>query len=128
MIKMVICVRKDLKIRRGKEIAQAAHASMKFIADKIRECPSADPFKNIRLSPAEQEWFEGLFTKICVKVNSEQELMTIKSNAEINGIQCCLIEDSGATEFHGVRTPTCIAIGPDEAEKIDKITGHLELY
>jgi len=31
------------------------------------------------------------------------------------------------TEFHGVPTNTCLAIGPDLAEKIDSITGDLEL-
>ena len=29
-------MRKDLKMRRGKEIAQGGHASMKFLAEKIR--------------------------------------------------------------------------------------------
>ncbi|MCA9071910.1 MAG: hypothetical protein KDA84_23440, partial [Planctomycetaceae bacterium] len=31
------------------------------------------------------------------------------------------------TEFHGVPTPTCLAIGPAGADKIDEITGKLQL-
>lgn len=38
-----------------------------------------------------------------------------------------LITDSGKTEFHGEPTDTCLAIGPGEADKIDEITGHLQL-
>jgi len=38
-----------------------------------------------------------------------------------------LITDSGKTEFHGQPTRTCLAIGPDVADKIDPITGQLEL-
>lgn len=33
----------------------------------------------------------------------------------------------GKTEFHGVPTRTCLAIGPDDSEKIDAITGQLQL-
>jgi peptidyl-tRNA hydrolase len=33
-MKQVIVMRKDLKMRRGKEIAQGAHASMAFLAKK----------------------------------------------------------------------------------------------
>jgi PTH2 family peptidyl-tRNA hydrolase len=38
-----------------------------------------------------------------------------------------IIYDNGNTEFHGVKTLTAIAIGPDHAEFIDPITGHLQL-
>jgi PTH2 family peptidyl-tRNA hydrolase len=38
-----------------------------------------------------------------------------------------LIIDSGKTEFGGVPTKTCLAIGPDYSEKIDKVTGNLKL-
>ena len=37
------------------------------------------------------------------------------------------IEDEGRTEFKGIPTKTCIAIGPNKAKEIDKITGHLPL-
>jgi PTH2 family peptidyl-tRNA hydrolase len=35
--------------------------------------------------------------------------------------------DNGKTEFHEEPTRTCLAIGPNEAEKIDEITGELQL-
>ncbi len=43
------------------------------------------------------------------------------------GLEVHLITDSGRTEFHGQPTRTCLAIGPDDAAKIDQVTGHLEL-
>jgi PTH2 family peptidyl-tRNA hydrolase len=35
--------------------------------------------------------------------------------------------DAGLTEFNGVPTKTCIAIGPNWSDEIDEITGHLKL-
>jgi peptidyl-tRNA hydrolase, PTH2 family len=43
------------------------------------------------------------------------------------GLEGHLIADSGRTEFHGKPTRPCLAIGPDDAARIDQVTGHLEL-
>ena len=53
--------------------------------------------------------------------------MAIHDIAVELGLEVHLITDSGKTEFHGQPTRTCLAIGPDETEKIDPVTGHLEL-
>ena len=37
------------------------------------------------------------------------------------------IIDNGHTEFHGIPTLTCVAIGPDTDEALDPVTGHLRL-
>jgi PTH2 family peptidyl-tRNA hydrolase len=120
VIKQVIVMRKDLKMRRGKEIAQGAHASMAFLSNKIRH--------QTPLSPTEREWLDGIFSKVCVRVDSEEQLLFIAEKATVEGLQVEVITDSGKTEFGGVPTRTCLAIGPDHAERIDKITGALELY
>jgi peptidyl-tRNA hydrolase, PTH2 family len=122
MIKQVIVIRKDLKMRRGKEIAQGSHASMAFMSRHIRD-PIGHP-----LTDAEKSWIEGTFTKICLIVESEEDLLAVQAKAREVGIKCIVITDSGRTEFNGVPTNTCLALGPDEAEKIDAITGHLRLY
>ena len=77
---------------------------------------------------AEKEWLDGIFAKICVRVDSEEQLLSIEEKAKAEGLQVEMITDSGKTEFAGVPTKTCLAIGPDHAEKIDKVTGSLELY
>lgn len=133
-IKQVIVIRKDLKMRRGKEIAQGSHASMKFLAERIRSVKDAKVQSMVGehypvfLTEAEEYWLMNRFAKICVKVNSEQELLELHQKALDAGLVSCLVTDSGKTEFNGVPTNTCIAIGPDTVEKIDAITGNLKLY
>ena len=77
---------------------------------------------------AERAWIENSFTKVCVRVHSEEELIAIRDKAMEASLVVQLITDSGRTEFHGVATHTCLAIGPDYADLIDPITGELELY
>lgn len=123
-IKQVIVMRHDLKMRRGKQIAQGAHASMAFLTRRLQSRSSIgmDDF-----SPNEQIWIAGSFAKVCVRCNSEEELMAIHDKAIEMGLEVHLITDSGRTEFHGQPTRTCLAIGPDDASKIDQVTAHLEL-
>lgn len=128
-------MRKDLKMRRGKEIVQGSHASCMFLAEMAASrCTGnlSDDFlpshMQKSLTSAELHWIKEKFTKICVAVNSEAELEEIHKKALEAGLQSKLVTDSGKTEFHGVATKTCLAIGPDYSSKINKITGHLSLY
>ena len=73
-------------------------------------------------------WIDGIFKKICVYVNSEEELLKIKEQAEAKGLITCLITDRGLTEFNGVPTNTALAVGPDTYEKIDEVCKGLPLY
>lgn len=109
-------IRKDLKMRRGKEIAQGSHASMGFM--KKLSAPNK----------IESAWIDGGMTKICVTVDSEEELLAIAQAAKEAMLHCYVVTDAGKTEFNGVPTRTCLAVGPDDADKIDKVTGHLRLY
>lgn len=133
MIKQVIVMRTTYpieggskKLRRGKEIAQACHASIAFLTNRLKNI--SDNTFQIELSGNEINWVKGIFTKICLKVETEEQLLEIEKKAKEKGLTCHLITDRGLTEFNGVPTNTCLAIGPDEAEKIDEITGNLELY
>jgi peptidyl-tRNA hydrolase, PTH2 family len=123
-IKQVIVMRHDLKMRRGKQIAQGAHASMSFLCRRLQEAGSVSLDG---LTDAQRAWLTGAFAKVCCRVDSEEELMQIHDKALEAGLHVHLITDSGRTEFHGQPTRTCLAIGPDEADKIDAITGHLQL-
>ena len=132
-MKQVIVIRKDLKMRRGKEIAQGAHASISFLSKRVRECLRHETEHGLnlhflQLSDAEKAWIRGSFKKICCIVRSEEELLELHEKALEAGLTSSLIQDSGKTEFHDEPTHTCLAIGPDEDEKINKITGHLVLY
>ena len=118
-------------MRKGKMIAQGAHASLSFLSNRIRNCfddstKSGKVKDLLKLTPEILAWIQGNFAKICVRVDSEEELIEIHKNALAAGLESSLITDSGLTEF-GKPTKTCLAIGPDKSEKIDKITGHLKL-
>ena len=116
----------------GKIAAQAAHASMKVFFDNI--VISKDyvfPEKKvgiIELTPEMESWLSGIFTKIALAVNSEEELLAIYEKAKEQNIPCSLIQDCGKTVFNNVPTYTCVGIGPDTSERIDVVTGHLKLF
>jgi PTH2 family peptidyl-tRNA hydrolase len=125
-IKQVIVVRKDLNMRKGKMVAQSSHSSLAFLTrfSKIQDDTFSVKLKN----PEEvQQWLEEGFTKICVSVDSEAELDEVYQAAINADLNVHMIVDSGLTEFHGVKTKTCLAIGPNNKEDIDKITGKLKL-
>lgn len=119
-VKQVIIIRKDLKMRRGKEIAQGSHASMAWLTQRA--------LSRSKFTPEEKVWLEGSFTKVCLQVNSEEELIDIYNKAMAAGLTAKLITDAGKTEFDGVPTKTAVGIGPNSSDEIDKITGDLKLY
>jgi PTH2 family peptidyl-tRNA hydrolase len=131
LTKQVIVIRKDLKMRRGKEIAQGAHASMGALWAIEQQALDSGPDRRFYpddVFEAALAWKNGVFTKVCVTVDSEIELLALLEQAKAAHLPHKLITDNGKTEFHGVPTNTCIAIGPGWADEIDKITGHLKLY
>lgn len=64
--------------------------------------------------------------KAVLKVKDKEELYQYKQQAEDAGLVVALITDAGHTHLKP-GTATCAGIGPDKAEKIDKITGKLKL-
>jgi PTH2 family peptidyl-tRNA hydrolase len=127
-IKQVILIRKDLKMRRGKEIAQGSHAAMEFIVDQLRESFQNNTDHTVKLNEKEMRWIQEGMAKVCLQVNSEEELVAHYEKAKSHGLKSFLIKDSGRTEFGGVPTLTVCAIGPDEVEQIDVVTSDLKLY
>jgi len=147
--KQVIIFRDDLrnskgeKLRKGKFVAQGSHASLGAVLSLMKlefgghyeELDSGcTTFKSEinRVLPMEKgsaldAWVNGIFTKICLKCKDETELELLHYKAKEAGLPTVLITDAGHTEFDGVPTKTCIAIGPAWGEDIDKITGHLKL-
>lgn len=129
-VKQVIVLRKDLNMRKGKMVAQGAHASMAPLLNSGGVVPATNTaydFFAIPMTYEVEQWLTGRFTKICVSVNSEEELLDVYKKAEDAGLLCALITDAGLTEFDGVPTNTAVAIGPAMPEDVDPITGHLKL-
>jgi PTH2 family peptidyl-tRNA hydrolase len=133
--KQVLVMRKDLNCRKGKMIAQGAHASVAAILKGSvkwfmqRPEGQSEPLECIciPLTPDIRPWLEGKFTKICVSVDSEAELLAIHQKAKTANLITSLILDAGLTEFGGIPTYTACAVGPGPSAKIDEITGTLKL-
>ena len=126
--KQVIVIRRDLKMRRGKEIAQGSHASMAFITKRMLRCLESTNTPYAYMSDAERAWIRSSFRKITCQVDSLEEMLELADKAKEAGLEVHVIEDNGLTEFGGVKTVTALAIGPDYCEKIDPVTNHLRLY
>ena len=122
LVKQVIVMRKDLNMRKGKLVAQGSHASISHLLNHFK---SGKTF--VDMTEAEQFWYMNKFRKICCYVESEEHLMQLYQQALDANLPARLVEDEGLTEFNGVKTRTCIAIGPAEDERIDVITGKLPL-
>jgi peptidyl-tRNA hydrolase, PTH2 family len=132
--KQVIVIRKDLNMRKGKIAAQACHASMAFLTKQMDWFTTDDGYEfateqiyDIEAVEQISHWLKNSFRKICVYVNSEEELRELHQKALDNGLRSNLIEDNGATEFNGVKTLTALAVGPAWDDKFIGITDHLPL-
>ncbi len=110
--KQVILVREDLKLTRGKMSAQSSHASVAAVLKSHK-----DDLK---------KWQDQGMKKVILRVKDKEELYKYKQLAEDAGLVVALITDAGHTHLEP-GTTTCLGIGPDKTEKIDKITGTLSL-
>lgn len=131
--KQVIVWRNDLKVRKGKIAAQIAHGSNAFITKGLYKTDMGGYlflangfYKEPELSEIEH-WLRHSFRKIVCYVNSEAELLEIYKKAVDKGLIAHIVEDNGATEFKGIKTTTCLALGPAESSKFKELTDHLPL-
>ena len=113
--KMVIVVRTDIKMSKGKIAAQAGHAAV-----------SAAEYARKNRPEWWNPWLSEGQCKIAVKSKSEQEINELERKARNAGLPVALIVDRGLTEIPP-STTTCLGIGPAPANKVDVITGNLSL-
>ena len=126
-VKQVIVIRKDLKMPSGKLAAQVAHASLgAFLKGSYKNLASE---LVTYIDETKDAWLNKEFTKVCLMVNSEEELLAVhkKIASNLTGIPCALITDAGHTVFKEP-TITCLGIGPWYSDVIDSVTGELKLY
>jgi PTH2 family peptidyl-tRNA hydrolase len=110
--KQVIIVRQDLKLPKGKLAAQAAHASVEAVLKSSKDMVD--------------RWRDEGMKKSVLKVADLNDLLKYEKLAKAEKLKTALITDAGKTVVEA-GTVTCLAIGPDEEAKIDKITGKLQL-
>ncbi len=120
--KQVIVMRTDLNMRKGKMVAQGAHASVGALLSG-----SVLLHGQVHLTHATEKWMAEGHTKVCVGVASLEELERVYGHAQEIGLTAHRVVDSGRTEFAGEPTVTCVAIGPGPSAQIDLVTGNLKL-
>ena len=111
-LKQVILVRIDLKLPKGKMAAQCSHAAVEAALNSGKLKVDA--------------WRKQGAKKVVLKVKDDKELFKYKQLANDAGLKTALITDAGRTVI-APGTKTCLAIGPDDEEKIDSITGKLKM-
>jgi PTH2 family peptidyl-tRNA hydrolase len=114
--KLVIVVRTDLGLTKGKMAVQVAHASV--------NCAVRSLTKSRKVY---DEWYRSGQKKIVAKLATERELLELKSMAEAKGLITSLVTDAGLTQVPP-GTTTCLGIGPADAKAIDPLTGDLGLF
>merc|ERR1712110_1130332 len=116
--KMVLVVRTDLQMGKGKVAAQCAHAAVDLYKKSLVKCP-----KLVR------QWETFGQAKITLKApeGGEDGLKILKKQAEEIGLCAVIIHDAGHTQVKS-GAATVLGIGPGPADIIDKVTGHLKLY
>jgi PTH2 family peptidyl-tRNA hydrolase len=113
--KMVIIIRTDLKMSKGKMIVQACHAAVE--SSEVAKRENREIWK---------KWRNGSSKKVALRIESLEELLELYTNTLQLKVSCALIKDAGLTELPP-GTTTALGIGPDKSEVIDKITGQLQL-
>ncbi|NWH72769.1 PTH2 hydrolase, partial [Piaya cayana] len=114
--KMVLVVRNDLKMGKGKVAAQCSHAAVSAYKQVQRRNP--DLLK---------QWEYCGQPKVVLKAPDEETLIQLLADAKQLGLTVSLIQDAGRTQI-APGSRTVLGIGPGPAEVVDKVSGHLKLY
>ena len=111
-MKQVIAVRSDLKLPKGKLAAQVAHAAVEAVFNSSQDKVEA--------------WASEGMKKVVLKVEDLKQLQEYQQFAKQEKLVASLITDAGKT-FFGTSTTTCLGIGADEEDVIDKVTAKLKM-
>ncbi|TET89071.1 MAG: peptidyl-tRNA hydrolase [Methanomassiliicoccales archaeon] len=114
--KLVVAVREDLDMSKGKMAVQVAHAAVISAMNCKRK--NAKWFRN---------WYDEGQKKVVVRTEDVAGLHELSEEAEKLGISTATIDDAGLTELPP-GTTTCLGIGPAPNSIIDQVTGKLKLW
>ncbi|KAF7287668.1 putative peptidyl-tRNA hydrolase 2 [Rhynchophorus ferrugineus] len=115
-VRLILGVRNDLKMQKGKVAAQCGHGAMAAYAKTLNTSQKLL-----------KEWLKSGGTKIALRVESEEQMLDLERKAKSVNVLSCIIRDAGQTQV-APGSRTVIAIGPAPKSVLDKITGHLKLY
>jgi len=113
--KQTIVIRTDIHMSVGKLVSQACHASLEAALKAMKAHP--DVF---------EAWLREGAKKVVLRVESLEDLLNLREEADRLGIPNALIRDRGLTELPP-GTITALAVGPAESSLVDRVTGRLRL-
>lgn len=113
--KMVLVVRSDLGMTKGKIAAQCGHATL--------AC-----YKTLQKSnPALLAHWERIGqAKVALRCDSEEELLLLQATAQSLNLCARTIQDAGRTQIAAGST-TVLGIGPGPVKLVNQVTGKLKL-
>ena len=140
MYKQVIVVNKGLNMSPGKLGAMVAHGSVAYFCKWFKQnvATSNETYNDYLIKPTARidkelyaQWIAGDFTKIVLEVENTEKMKELVKAAQDYGFEndkdfFNIVDES--TEFLGVPQWAVIAFKPMDAEKIDPVTGKLDLY
>ena len=112
---MAILVRSDVKMSKGKVLAQVGHA---VVDATVKAYARTTLF---------YKWQQDGEKIVILKVPNEKTLDTIMEIAGRKKVHNGIVIDAGLTEISS-GTKTVGYVGPDYDTKIDKLVGQLKLY
>ncbi|MDP6155984.1 MAG: peptidyl-tRNA hydrolase Pth2 [Candidatus Thermoplasmatota archaeon] len=113
--KLVVAVRRDLGLSKGKTAVQVAHAAVSCALAAQKQYPKIT-----------EEWLGEGQRKVVVRVPGVKEIFELKRLASKMDIVNYVVADAGLTEVEP-GTITCIGLGPDKESLLDPFTGELKL-
>ena len=112
-MKLVLVVRTDLGMGRGKLAAQVAHAAVSAALAGAG-------------TPAHDAWLAEGQPKVVLRADDEEHLALLVGSARAAGLPVEVVRDAGRTQV-AAGTVTCAAVGPAPDDAVDAVTGELRL-
>lgn len=114
-VKLVLVVRSDLKLSKGKTAAQCSHAAI--LCYERLAVTQPDLLKR---------WLQLGQAKIVLKLDSLDKMLELCTRANDSKIVAELVRDAGHTQV-SAGTITVLGLGPDHEERLDLLVKHLKL-
>ncbi|GLT29282.1 hypothetical protein SLA2020_041580 [Shorea laevis] len=112
--KMVLVVRNDLKMGKGKIAAQCSHATLGIYKKLLNRAPKAL-----------NRWEMCAQPKVVVKIDSEEDMLVLQERAKSLNLPTHITIDAGRTQIAPDSRTVMAILGP--VEVVDDVTGGLKL-
>ncbi|KAL2329162.1 hypothetical protein Fmac_022589 [Flemingia macrophylla] len=112
--KMILVVRNDLKMGKGKIAAQCSHATLGLYKKLLHRAPKAL-----------NRWEMSAQPKVVVKIESEEDMLALQESAKSLKLPTHITIDAGRTQIAPNSRTVMAILGP--VEVVDEVTGGLKL-